>query len=86
MADAPKTDVRPPAKAPENRFKVADVRSTDVTLQMEDGRVFLATLGEGVTLDDDNAKRNHYAFIEFDGLDRSDAPKDAKVTRFAPRD
>jgi hypothetical protein len=81
MADTPKTEEQP--KKAQSEFKVLDVRSTDVTLELDDGRVIVATLGENVSMED--LKRGTMVAIKSDGMDRSDAPKDAIITRILPK-
>lgn len=85
MADI-RTPTASPDKAPAKSYKIADIRDHDVTLEMEDGRVFVATLSDNVKLDDENAKRGRTAYVAFDEVGKDDAPKDAKVTRFGPRE
>jgi hypothetical protein len=82
-ANAPAAKTEAPKKA-QTEFKVLDVRENDLTLELEDGRVIPATVGENMKLED--FKRGQMVAIKFDGMDRSDAPKDAVVTRVLPKD
>lgn len=71
------------AVKPQTEYKVMDVRATDVTLGLDDGRVFVAELGDNINKDD--LKRNAMVAIEHDGMDKSEAPKAARVTRILPK-
>lgn len=95
MADAPKIapDTRPngteaarnaPAPKADGDYRIADIRADDAVLEMEDGRVFVATFGDNV--DRGEARRGMRAVITADGFDSSDAPKDARITRVHKKD
>lgn len=74
-ADAPKA---------QSSYKIVDVRASDVTLEMEDGRVFVATVKDGIKLDD--LKRGQMVAITNHGFDKGDAPTEAQVVRVLPKD
>jgi hypothetical protein len=80
---AAKTEREAP-KQSQTQFKIADVRATDVTLELDDGRVFLARIGDNIAKDE--LKRGRLVTIKSDGMDKSDAPKDAEITRLLPKD
>lgn len=68
---------------PGDEFEVVDVRDVDATLQLDDGRVFIALIGDKV--EKDELKRGARVKITSDGFDKTDAPKGAKITRILPK-
>ena len=83
-ANAPAAKTEEAPKKAQTEFKILDVRENDVTLELDDGRVIPATLGENMKLED--FKRGQMVAIKSDGMDKSDAPKDAVVTRVINKD
>lgn len=67
----------------QTEYKVMDVRANDVTLGLDDGRVFVAEIDDSVNKED--LKRNAMVSISHDGLDKSESPKAARVTRILPK-
>lgn len=72
-----------PAAGGDGEYEIVDVRDVDVTLQLDDGRVFVALIGDKI--DKDELKRGVRVKITSDGFDKSDAPKGAKITRVLPK-
>ena len=83
MTDLVPASKEAPAKT-QTQFKILDVRPDDVMLELEDGRVIPATLGDSINPED--VKRHRLVNIKFDGLDSSDAPKGAIITRVLPKE
>jgi hypothetical protein len=71
-------------KSGSNEYRIVELRAEEAVLELDDSRVFVARLGDGV--DREGLRKGMIATITSDGMDKSDAPKDAVVTKVAPKD
>jgi hypothetical protein len=78
-ASKPQDSDSSPAKLPTS-FKVVDVNDHGPVLDLGDGRMFQATAKEGV----EGIKRGASVTVSYSEMDKSNAPKDAQVTRVNP--